>query len=85
MRLVSLGANLSFFFFSHHLARFTSAIIEVEGPPELNLKEETIMNDYRVVVMRRTFETFEDAENFAEKVNGDVIYDKTTGLIIVAW
>lgn len=43
------------------------------------------MNEYRIVVMRRTFNTFEEAETFAECVEGEVIYDKDTGSIIVAW
>lgn len=68
-----------FFSKNYLLARFASAIIEVEGPPELNLKEETIMMDVRI----RKFDVMEDAEAFAERTDGTVLYMSDFGYWIV--
>lgn len=66
---------------SFFLARFTIAIIEVEGPPKNILKEELKMRDF----MMRRFEVQDTAEWFASEVNGRVIYDREFGFFIVIW
>lgn len=80
---IKSGSNEPSFFFQNGsnltLARFASAIIEVEGPPKNILKEETIMMDARI----RKFDVMEDAEAFAERTDGTVLYMSDFGYWIV--